>query len=85
MSGNEDIPVTLKMTLKAKNLLIEEYPLSSKYISFDGEHWWFKGNVKELAGVGRFTLGLADQITVTDTPVLKDYIRRFAQEHILNC
>ena len=85
MSGNEDIPVTLKMTLKAKNLLIEEYPLSSKYIFFDGEHWWFKGNVKELAGVGRFTLGLADQITVTDTPVLKDYIRRFAQEHILNC
>lgn len=85
MAGKEDIPVALKMTLKAKNLLIEEYPLSSKYISFDGEHWWFKGNVKELAGVGRFTLGLADQITVTDTPVLKDYIRRFAQEHILNC
>ena len=85
MAGKEDIPVTLKMTLKAKNLLIEEYPLSSKYISFDGEHWWFKGNVKELAGVGRFTLGLADQITVTDTPVLKDYIRRFVQEHILNC
>ena len=85
MAGKEDIQVTLKMTLKAKNLLIEEYPLSSKYISFDGEHWWFKGNVKELAGVGRFTLGLADQITVTDTPVLKDYIRRFAQEHILNC
>lgn len=85
MAGKEDIPVTLKMTLKAKNLLIEEYPLSSKYISFDGEHWWFKGNVKELAGVGRFTLGLADQITVTDTPVLKDYVRRFAQEHILNC
>ena len=35
MAGKEDIPVTLKMTLKAKNLLIEEYPLSSKYIFFD--------------------------------------------------
>ena len=83
MAGKEDIPVTLKMTLKAKNLLIEEYPLASKYISYDGKDWWFKGNVKDLAGVGRFTLGLADQITVTDTPVLNDYIRRFAQEHIL--
>lgn len=83
MAGKEDIPVTLKMTLKAKNLLIEEYPLASKYISYDGQRWWFKGNVKDLAGVGRFTLGLADQITVTDTPVLNDYIRRFAQEHIL--
>ena len=85
MAGKEDIPVTLKMTLKAKNLLIEEYPLASRYVTYDGQNWWFKGNVKNLAGVGRFTLGLADQITVTDTPVLKDYIRRFAQEHILNC
>ena len=37
MTGKEDIPVTLKMTLKAKNLLIEEYPLASKYVSYDGE------------------------------------------------
>ena len=50
MAGKEDIPVTLKMTLKAKNLLIEEYPLSAKYISFDGESWWFRGIVKDLAG-----------------------------------
>ena len=83
MAGKEDIPVTLKMTLKAKNLLIEEYPLSSKYISYDGQSWWFKGNVKDLAGVGRFVIGLADQIHLMETPALSDYIITFANKHIL--
>ena len=84
MTGKEDIPVTLKMTLKAKNLLIEEYPLSAKYVSFDGEWWWFRANVKDLAGVGRFILGLADQIKIIDTRVLYDYIKSFALKHIIN-
>lgn len=83
MAGKEDIPVTLKMTLKAKNLLIEEYPLASKYISYDGKDWWFKGNVKDLAGVGRFVIGLADQIHLMETPALSDYIITFANKHIL--
>ena len=83
MAGKEDIPVTLKMTLKAKNLLIEEYPLASKHISYDGKDWWFKGNVKDLAGVGRFVIGLADQIHLMETPALSDYIITFANKHIL--
>ena len=77
MTGKEDIPVTLKMTLKAKNLLIEEYPLASKYVTYDGKYWWFKGNVKDLAGVGRFVIGLADQIQVIDSDALSRYIDNF--------
>ena len=77
MTGKEDIPVTLKMTLKAKNLLIEEYPLASKYITYDGQSWWFMGNVKDLAGVGRFVIGLADQIQIIDSFVLSQYIENF--------
>ena len=82
MTGKEDIPVTLKMTLKAKNLLIEEYPLSSKYISYDGHTWWFKGNVKDLHGVGRFVIGLADQIKTIDSPELNNYIIEFRDAHL---
>ena len=82
MTGKEDIPVTLKMTLKAKNLLIEEYPLSAKYISHDGEWWWFKANVKDLAGVGRFVIGLADQITVVYSKPLKKYISYFYNTYL---
>ena len=83
MTGKDDIPVTLKMTLKAKNLLIEEYPLTSKYISYDGKDWWFMGTVKDLTGVGRFVIGLADQIRVIDTKSLENYIKSFALKHIL--
>lgn len=82
MAGKEDIPVTLKMTLKAKNLLIEEYPLSSKYISYDGKSWWFMGNVKNLHGVGRFVIGLADQIKIIDSPELNNYIIEFRDAHL---
>ena len=82
MTGKEDIPVTLRMTLKAKNLLIEEYPLSAKYVSFDGEWWWFRANVKDLAGVGRFVLGLADQIQIINTPILSEHIIQFSRSYI---
>ena len=87
MTGKEDIPVTLKMTLKAKNLLIEEYPLSSKYISYDGQSWWFKGTVKDLAGVGRFYMGLSEHIQVIESPLLEQHIRQILnnilRQHIL--
>lgn len=82
MAGKEDIPITLKMTLKAKNLLIEEYPLSSKYISYDGYTWWFKGNVKDLHGVGRFVIGLADQIKIIDSNELYEYVRQFCELYL---
>ena len=82
MAGKEDIPVTLKMTLKAKNLLIEEYPLASKYVSYDGEYWWFKGNVKDLAGVGRFVIGLADQMDIIDAPALVNYLKIFTERNL---
>ena len=82
MAGKEDIPVTLKMTLKAKNLLIEEYPLASKYVSYDGQSWWFKGNVKDLAGVGRFVIGLADQMDIIDSPALVNYLKIFTERNL---
>ena len=82
MTGKEDIPVTLKMTLKAKNLLIEEYPLSAKYISYDGEWWWFSAKVKNLAGVGRFVIGLADQIDIIDSPALINYLKKYTERNL---
>ncbi len=82
MTGKEDIPVTLRMTLKAKNLLVEEYPLASRHLSFDGEFWWFKDNVKDVTGVGRFVIGLADQIKIIDSPELSNYLMNFRDAYI---
>ena len=82
MTGKEDIPVTLRMTLKAKNLLVEEYPLSARHLSYDGEFWWFRANVKDLAGVGRFAMGMADQILSIDSVELKCYLIDYVKEHV---
>lgn len=82
MSGNEDIPVTLKMTLKAKNLLIEEYPLSQRDIYMENGSWILKTTVKDLAGVGRFYLGLSDQIEIIQSPELVSFVRNHIRKNL---
>ena len=82
MNGKENIPVTLKMTMKAKNLLVEEFPLASRDISFENGSWWLRTTVKDLAGVGRFVIGLADQIEAIYSKRLIEYILEFQNKHI---
>ena len=84
MNGKERIPITLKMTLKGKNLLVEEYPLASRDLTFEDGFWWLRTTVKDLAGVGRFVIGLADQIEVIDSPDLCDYITNFTMNHLMS-
>ena len=82
MNGKQSIPITLKLTLKAKNLLIEEYPLAMRDISYEDGAWWLRTNVKNLTGVSRFVIGLADQIKVFDSPVLEKYIADFSRKYL---
>ena len=82
MNGKESTPVTLKMTLMAKNLLIEEYPLSERDLTYEDGHWWLRTNVKSMAGVGRFVIGLADQIEIVNSPQLKRYVGDFSRKHL---
>jgi predicted DNA-binding transcriptional regulator YafY len=83
MNGKKRISVTLKMTLKAKNLLVEEYPLASRDLTFEDGYWWLRTTVKDLAGVGRFVIGLADQIEVIDSPYLTMHIENFINTNLL--
>lgn len=84
MNGKEPIPISLKMTLKAKNLLIEEYPLSQKDVSYEDGFWYLRTTVKDLAGVGRFVIGLADQIDVIESSQLLEYIKNFVANYLNN-
>lgn len=83
MNGKRSIQVILKMTLKAKTLLVEEYPLSTRDITFKEGAWWLNTTVKDLAGVGRFVIGLADQIEVVDSPELQQYLHKFIKTHLI--
>ena len=82
MNGKRCYKVSLKMTLKARNLLIEEYPLSQKYISCQNSCWILNTTVKDLAGVGRFYLGLSDQIEIIQSPELVSFVRNHIRKNL---
>ena len=84
MSGFEQTPVKLEMGIMAKNLLLEEYPLAEKDLRKEGDRWILETTVSDMAGVGRFVIGLAHDINVIDSPELKLYIRNFIQKNISN-
>lgn len=84
MSGNNSIPIKMSLSLRAKNLLLEEYPLAAKHLREEDNLWILETNVHDLAGVGRFVIGLAAEIRIIDSPELEEYIQEYAMEHIIN-
>ena len=82
MSGFEQTPVKLEMGIMAKNLLLEEYPLAEKDLKKEGDRWILETMVSDMAGVGRFVIGLAHDIKVIDSPELVEYIRLFVASHL---
>ena len=82
MNGKEQHRVRLELGILSRNLLIEEYPLAEEYLTpIDEEHWLLDTEVASYAGVGRFVVGLMDDIRIIDTPALEqylaDYVARF--------
>ena len=71
----QKIPVKLQLTLRAYNLLIEEYPLTENdIIKKDDNTYIYESEVANLKGIGRFTLGLIDEIEIIKPQALKNYI-----------
>lgn len=82
ISGYEQTPIKLEMSMMAKNLLIEEYPLAEQDIRKDGEKWILETMVNGMEGVGRFVIGLAHEIQVIDSPALENYISNFVNNYL---
>lgn len=82
MNGKEEIHVKLELSLRAKNLLIEEYPLSEKDIRSVGGKWILETAVRSLEGVGRFVIGLAGDIKLLDSPALESYVRDYVKNNL---
>jgi len=75
ISGNRKITVILRLTMRAASLLAEEYPQSEEFISPAGDNvFLFNGWVNSFEGVGRFILGLPDDIEVLGPASLMEYL-----------
>jgi len=88
ISGRKEIWIKLRLTLRAYVLMREEYPLSQPYLekedTEESKSYIFNGPVLQFKGVGRFVMGLADEIKVLGPPEFKAYIKeRLKQQKLV--
>ncbi len=74
MSGSPVEHVKLKLTLRAKNLLTEEFPVTGEQVYPVKRSWYWEGDVNALEGVGRFVLGLPHDVSVEEGSQLKAWL-----------
>ena len=83
-SDDTQMPVTLRMGTLATNVLKEEYPAAKPYIKADDDnHWLLQINVCSYAGIGRFVLGLFEDIEVLGDEGFRRYLNERIKKMIL--
>ena len=75
-SGEERFPVTLILGQLSMSLLVEEYPGASAMLKKqDDGRFLLKTEVCNYKGIGRFVMGLIDDIEIVDSPDFVEYLR----------
>lgn len=82
MSGQPVGRIILSMSVMAKNLLIEEYPLAEKHLSRKGDRWILDTEVNSYISACRFFLGLSKEIRIIDSDDFLEFVRREVKEHL---
>lgn len=82
MTGPLNEKIILQLDTRAKNLLLEEYPLAEKDLDKDGKKWLLKTTIHSTEGVGRFVLGLAADIRIVEGDSLREYIQSYQHKFI---
>ena len=81
MTGFELQRVKLELGMLARNLLVEEYPLAERDINPLGDgRWLLDTEVCNYVGVGRFVMGLMDDIRIVGSPEFEAYIAENARK-----
>jgi predicted DNA-binding transcriptional regulator YafY len=77
MSTDERICVRLSLSMRASELLKEEYPLAEPHIKeVAPSQYEYQATVCSLEGVGRFVLGLCDEVIIHEPDELKFFIQK---------
>jgi predicted DNA-binding transcriptional regulator YafY len=75
MSSFELFPVKLRLSLRAANLLCEEYPLAEQHlVPENGSTFMFQADVCSYEGVGRFVMGLLDELEILESDKFRKYL-----------
>ena len=75
MHSDKKIRIRLKLGLASANLLKEEFPLANReLVKVDDNEWLLDTEVCSFEGVGRFVLGLYEDIEVVDSPEFKEFL-----------
>lgn len=76
MSAPEPIAtVEASLTLKAYNLLLEEFPLAETHVWPVDGHYQLRIPVADFNGIGRFLLGLPGEVKVTGPVEFGDFLK----------
>lgn len=74
-TDEEQQQVKLQLGLLAHHVLTEEYPRAEKYLTpIDSSHWLLDIPVCSFVGIGRFVLGLTDDIDVIENDDFRHYL-----------
>lgn len=82
--SNQAFHVKLKLTQVAKNRMVEEFPLTAREISQDDDSWFYEGEVRSMEGIGRFVLGLPEQIIILEGEEVRQYVKEKANYILSN-
>lgn len=88
-SGESHYKVSMYLGQTSHNLLLEEYPSAAPCIvQTDENRWLFRADVCSYIGIGRFVLGLYDDIEVIGDDGFKKYladkIKNYSNKHTNN-
>ena len=82
MTGKTPTRVKLVMSVMAKNLLIEEYPLAERDLKREGANWALDTGIYNFAGIGRFYMGLAHEIRIVDSPEFESFVIKYVKQFL---
>ena len=75
IAGFKPVGIQLKLTLRAYNLLIEEYPLAEKFVEkLSTGEYLLTTKVCGFEGAGRFIMGLPGEVKIISPVKLREFI-----------
>lgn len=82
MTGPLSEKIILQLNSRAKNLLLEEYPLAEKDLKREDNKWILTTTIHSLEGAGRFVVGLAADIKILSSNALRNYVVDYGKRYV---